>query len=69
MNTVQLLIEKNIDDNHTANGGNALHLLCKYYPSENIIDIFQLLITNGIVVKWNGVDPRILIRKKPQSRQ
>jgi hypothetical protein len=69
MNVVQHLIENKIDVNHTANEGNALHLLCKYYPNENLIDVFQLLITNGIIVKWNGVDPRILIPSKPQSRK
>ena len=52
--------DKRIDINHqNAQGWNALLLLCRYHTDENLIDLFRLLIQQGINLRiktihnWN----------------
>jgi hypothetical protein len=60
-------MEHKVDLNYRTNEGNALHLMCKYYPNKankNLINILKLFIDKGM----NCIDQRILIRQNPNHK-
>lgn len=59
---IRLLITKWVDLNaKLPDGRNVIHLLCRYYTHDNLIDLITILIENGVIADqyddgWNALN-------------
>ncbi len=49
-------LQADIANSKNTDGWNALLLLCRHYPNENLIEIVQLLADKGIDINWTNKD-------------